>query len=1421
MASSSDSVAVKPPDGNILQLIQDLRHTIQATQKDGMLMIDVETIHSFTRFSNSLNPTYLSELESLRELTKMVHEGINPNLAASARKRKVILGEKSIRGLFGSFVTQYPTLARRWVRAMTNIFAYALLTEIEHLGGLILSDTDCVLKLISGLIIQQLLLAGPEPCAFWPLDADSKFTSWLTPNAAIDAYWMNNFVKLLVLVDLSKCHRFPKTMIRCLRSLTIPGFDLNSKNTPIAMVIENDHLTFVAVSSERVQIIDVPINFVRGVMFSNLGLSALQVDLVEDTCYFANGLAIKAESLEATFTTSQVANEVLKTLNQRPSKLAYDSNDLAAYIQGQKEVNAKRTLKNRGHAISAAIDLTEDEGNIASPQGLMQPPSGRKNNIYTKRVSSSAAIEISLLSDSSTEHDDSPQRKKTVEKAGQKGENLESGYASMSPQKAALNKPNSDKMPTQVQLTSLDLVHDRDTPAQGSPRETWSQCGSAEGAGRIPDSATCEVDLVQRQSASPQATSPENSEHDHQISSEVVAPVPANSDYEIAGHQQENTRATETTATMELVPQPKPPDSIPGIKEQDTKSPNLNTSRLKRPNHRISGQLGKRDDVDWDQDLRVEDKAPETAVKAKRQKKTPLAMDSAKIQRQRKSALSTRVKKTVVRMLSLSPRPPQAESAPPKQKAKPQVTKTLAASRQPRAAAELATKKLAAARQEDLLYAYDDPIESSTPAIAAVEGDNSGRGDRNIIESPVQKAAELKSQASDDGANNITLRHVSPFPGFRMPSLQSGEADISHGDKIDICLTLSKQQSLLAQTRKRKSPTPLDNAKARQDSPASKRTKPAEFGAEAKRNWGGKLMATLEDAGICPAEGEQPGNSSVQEEKAASQILQPKTDMSLNTAARSQISRNVSWFIAQQNVKGQRVDAAAVGVSQPSHPEESAGITADTGEVEPEKIDVDPIGFSSEGVSTPPDEDEQHLAAEPTVKNTCQITGNQYRSYHHEQEMGVGADKPVNRRLTWGRKVQQGVRFNTNSHGSDSRSSLKGSHLEHRVELDNSPLNPIILESSDDSSPDENGDDSDASICILSRNNFLAKCDAKGLSNSQSQTVNEKGSPQPKLFLRTKKIEGMHNECLDQKGVEYATGFKVVKTPMEDTDIEINDNMNPASRFNNSAKYLNHSPKNEALGEQQKGAGTPGFQLHGTSMTIKQHGIKLLDKPESWPGLQGTSPKGHGKGLHIPETKQQEIQSSQNCLPTDRHVSEQEKVATQPEKEADVGEEVISSAASSEPNSASLAMEWQKAMRGSQRTTLDMLLDTSNVSFIYKSPMTSANQPCEQMLMRHLLDEESAIANVVDQYAKGGKRIIDQLEEKHQNIWAESASQLQLAQQGSSDVCRIVLRLLGDEQRAVRDLPSIANLAAAYEKKGKQLLHRVDEAAKECEQEEL
>ncbi|KAI1959119.1 hypothetical protein LOZ58_004827 [Ophidiomyces ophidiicola] len=1306
MASSSDSIAVKPPGSNILQLVQDLQHTIQTTQKDGMLI---------------------------------------------------------------------------------------------HLGGVILSDTDCVLKLISGLIIQQLLLAGPEPCAFWPLDTDSKFTSWLTPNAAVDADWMNNFVKLLVLVDLSKRHRFPKTMIRCLRSLTIPGFDLNSKNTPIAMVIENNHLAFVAVSSERIQIIDVPINFVRGVLFSNLGLSALQIDLVEDTCYFANGLAIKAESLEAIFTTSQVANEVLMTLNQRPGNLAYDSNDLTAYIQGKKGGNAKRTLTNRGHAISAAIDLTEDEGNIASPQGLMQPPSGRKNNIYTKRVSSSAAIEISLLSDSSTEHDDSPQRNKIVEKTGQKGENLESGYASMSPQKAALNMPNSDKMPTQVQLTSLDSVHNRDTPAQLSPREAWSQCGSAEGAGRIPDSAACEVDLVERQSASPQATSPEMSEHDHQISSVVAAPVPTNSDYKVTEHQQENTTATETTATMELAPRPKPPDRISGIKEQDTKTPNLNTSRLKRPNHRISGQLGKREDVDWDQDLRVEDKAPETVVKAKRQKKTPLAVDSAKIQRQRKSAFSTRVKKTVVRMLSLSPRAPQTESAPPKQKSKPQVTKTLAASRQPRAAAEQATKRLAAARQEELLYAYDDPIESSMPAVAAVEGDNSGRGDRNIIESPVQKATELKSKASEDGANDITLRHVSPFPGFKMPSLQSSEADISHGDKIDICLTLSKQQSLLAQTRKRKSPTPLDNTNARQNSPASKRTKPTEFGDTAKRNWGGKLMATLENAGICPAEGEQPGNASALEEKAAPQILQSKTDMSLNTAARSQISRNVSWFIAQQNAKGQRVHVAAVGVSQPSHPEESAGIPADAGEVEPEKIDVDSNGFSSEGTSTPPDEDdEQNLATEPTVKN-----GNQYRSYHHEQEMGVGAVKPVNRRLTWGRKVQKGVRFNTNSHGSDPRSSLEGSHLERRVELDNSPLNPIILESSDDSSQSENADDSDASICILSRNNFLAKCDAKGLSNSQSQTVNEKGSPQPKQFLRTKKIEGMHIECLDQKEVEYATGLKLVKTPMEDTDIEIKDNMNPTSRFNNSAKCLNHSPKNEALEEQQKGAGTLGFQLHGTSMTIKQHGIKLLDKPESWPGLQGTSPKGHGKGLHFSETKQREIQSRQNCLPTDRHVSEEEKVAIQPEREADVGEEVISSVASSEPNSASLAMEWQKAMRGSQRTTLDMLLDTSN------------------MLMRHLLDEESAIANVVDQYAKGGKRIIDQLEETHQNIWAESASQLQLAQQGSSDVCRIVLRLLGDEERAVRDLPSIANLAAAYEKKGKQLLHRVDEAAKECEQEEL
>lgn len=110
--------------------------------------------------------------------------------------------------------------------------------------------------------------------------------------------------------------------------------------------------------------------------------------------------------------------------------------------------------------------------------------------------------------------------------------------------------------------------------------------------------------------------------------------------------------------------------------------------------------------------------------------------------------------------------------------------------------------------------------------------------------------------------------------------------------------------------------------------------------------------------------------------------------------------------------------------------------------------------------------------------------------------------------------------------------------------------------------------------------------------------------------------------------------------------------------------------------------------------------------------------------------------------------------------------------------------------------------------------MTLSNSP--QRLVRHLVDEETAIASIVKTYKNGCDKLIDQLQDVHESNFREYENRLQAIQHGVVECFKAGLARLRDESDKLGKLPSAQELNVAISKR-RRLLDQLDDALKEYE----
>ncbi|PGH12687.1 hypothetical protein AJ80_06633 [Polytolypa hystricis UAMH7299] len=124
--------------------------------------------------------------------------------------------------------------------------------------------------------------------------------------------------------------------------------------------------------------------------------------------------------------------------------------------------------------------------------------------------------------------------------------------------------------------------------------------------------------------------------------------------------------------------------------------------------------------------------------------------------------------------------------------------------------------------------------------------------------------------------------------------------------------------------------------------------------------------------------------------------------------------------------------------------------------------------------------------------------------------------------------------------------------------------------------------------------------------------------------------------------------------------------------------------------------------------------------------------------------------------------------------------------------------EWQSVLRGTQTTSLDILLDTS------------------KRLMGHLLDEESSIMSVVNTYRNGCDKMIDELEQTLESSLQEHNKQVKTTNDAMRAYCGDIRRKVYQESKEAANLPKVKALSSAVNRR-KKLLAKIDASINDYE----
>ncbi|KLJ09208.1 hypothetical protein EMPG_15367 [Blastomyces silverae] len=1450
-------------------------------------------------------------LKSMRYLTDSIQNSQQYTMVVASRQRKSLIGQKAFKHLLHTFVSGDVDAPRQW----SGQFILELIRKSKDNGGMrklgatVLSEPDYFLRLLAGVIIQAMVASQREPGILWPPSTPQPVLEMFSSGAPIDSHWIEKFNGFVSSQDKQQKTRSQR--MHAVQTINIEASDIGHSNCSIGVLVSS-LLRVMITEDNRFQFMEIRLGHIDKLVLHER-TATLDVYLCVNGFYMTNGLMEKADKVSMVFENQSQGIEVRDGLQQQ-CRFVEGANGGFRATNGfsnlarscpphEKQDTSPESFLCKTGVVKDLITLPLDVG-----KSTAQNP--RRKGSFAAIVfsfdeeainGSSAHLDLSVPGNLNEGDQDKPHPEgeqciiNNKDCSGSVGSEYCESYPPWVSETPEPGNPLGSRSHSQERNPSPQIA-----PNAVNQNQPKTQDISCNGEGVVEPHISqgqgdCHFGLP---SLARQALQLQPQPHN----SRSFANVPGQED-QVVGNSLDlggldveeasltaDNPATESERLANILVEDSPPnDRHPGPfnptnmgqqinvpvkptseKKNGVEVPNqtASSSKLKRPHNRISESRANQLTVDWDQDLRVEDTlVGRPASSSKKQKRTPPQLKGpTKTSKPKSVSRSSKKKKKPEQTLDLTPHIAPTSAKSKTKKTGRQVTKTLTSARQRRAAAEKANQKLALANEfENAAYDVDDPIESSLPEesiLAANQGN--WTGSTAVISSVVtSEDAHVQVVRSIEGVvNPSTSRPVLEVSNLATSPevLGPNQATAKEANSPPVCLTgeedadqnLDLQGSNIAARESSPSagPVEVDNS----GPPSNMDIAHRKTGVECRENsWGKRLSEALARAGILSS------NSLIAVSNVNGADCQARKDV-------SEISKNVSQFIARQAVVGQlpssdehdKLDhaksqlaenaGAPVKVARPNDGAYQSVLEGDQHETQSTKLKI-------QGQPSATAEIRGILMPESNCPNN--VEGNKSgslpetaRALRKVQIVGFDSNGPKNQcTISGGAPGRNLTKADTSTHENhnnedfcptkDCLENCSDDRIDEIDDMDEVSMIPTSecrrLEVGS-----QNGDVGShihsSSVCEVTEVEFRSQGRAVQSIPSQSQRVDENGSPQP--LRRKLRAKGPTSNILPdvELPIDSTSG---ASQPLElsasssGEDVALNNRISTSSdserihvdlkRQGFATNDESHDSSNSETSPQRRDA---PFKQQGENMRsfAARNRSNLMDNsfwrrsaPSTFAGRlrgqqktkQNKKSQRNKKGHKYVWTMKKAPRKS-NIMPFIESSSELEHDINSSEAEVYNTESRYWDTADASSGSSSnlsytlveeyrdVESEWQNALRATQKTSLDILLDTSS------------------RLIRHLLDEEQAITKVVDAYKKGGSRLIEQLRQRYDEELQECETRLLPIKEELIERCEVIMaRLISDRQSFLKR-SAMKDLSAAVHKR-KKLLGRIDVVMKEYE----
>ncbi|EDN06741.1 predicted protein [Histoplasma mississippiense (nom. inval.)] len=221
-------------------------------------------------------------------------------LVVASRQRKSLIGQKAFKHLLHTFVSGDVDAPREWSGQLILELVRKSKDNgsLRKLGETVLSEPEYVLRLLAAVIIQDMVASQVKPCIFWPPGTPQPVMDMFSSGTLIDSSWIQRFNHFASGRDSQPRPDIQNTM-HIVQSINTGTWSIGYRNCSIGILVSRI-LTIIITEDNRFRFMKIRLDHIDKLV-QHAGAAVLDVYLYDNGVYMTNGLTEKADKVSMVF----------------------------------------------------------------------------------------------------------------------------------------------------------------------------------------------------------------------------------------------------------------------------------------------------------------------------------------------------------------------------------------------------------------------------------------------------------------------------------------------------------------------------------------------------------------------------------------------------------------------------------------------------------------------------------------------------------------------------------------------------------------------------------------------------------------------------------------------------------------------------------------------------------------------------------------------------------------------------------------------------------------------------------------------------------------------------------------------------------------------------------------------------------------